>query len=160
VISARDAIVEVLISPSILVLPSGAPVAVRDGSTTPIRSLADAEKLFGLGSLVHRFALRHFGAPPAPPKTPEQVAADDARRAARERECDRNRLAYALVVVGQCIELVDAHATALCEADGSSSFTLHEWRDLARAALGDIYERSPELLPIGPDVHRDCGDDR
>ena len=125
-------------------------------------SRVEAAEQFGAGSTLHRIVSRFD---PPPPPTPEEQAEIDRVRAAAILANDVWRQAVNLQagfgVLGECHSLVEAHATALFEADGSGAFTLSEWRELARCHLSVLYERSPELLPVGPAVHADChGDDR
>ena len=69
----------------------------------------------------------------------------------RERRERFRRLEEAFAVVARCVALVEAHAVALFESDGSGAFTLSEWRKLAFHALAHIAKHSPELLPFGDD---------
>ena len=146
----------------VLLLPVSDPfagplkVVNADGTETLVTSLKHAAELFGEHTMMFGVAQRvfpneHLHEYPQP--TAEQKAAD--RRAATYYS-----LLRAFITLGECLSLVEAHAVALFEADGSGAFTLSEWRDVARGSLAVLYERTPELLPIGPDVHANCGDDR
>jgi hypothetical protein len=122
----------------------------------------EAAEAFGAGSFVHRVMSR---IDPPPPPTPEQQAELDRLRAESAILAERIREAWAIpaafAAVGECIALVNTHALALFEVDGTADLSLNDWRGLAFHALALIYHRTPELLPIGPAVHADChGDDR
>lgn len=115
-----------------------------------VTTAAEAETAFGAGSQFALAARRHIEGPRVyPPPTPEQLAADQRARVA-------DALETAFLTVGQCVELVEAHARALFTSDGSNAFTLSEWRTIAFGSLACIYDLTPELLPIGPAVHADC----
>lgn len=127
-----------------------------------VLSRDEAAKQFGAGSQLHRIAAI---LDPPPPPTPEEQVEIDRRRAEQVVLAHRAHAAWAIPTafgaVAECIALVETHATSLLEVDGSSGFTLTEWRELAFHSLALLYERTPELLPIGPAVHADChGDDR
>jgi hypothetical protein len=116
-----------------------------------VLSVAEAAERFGAGSQGHLMAkIAIEGHPVYPPPTAEQIA-----------EAERSRFRYAcldaLREIGACMAYVEAHAVALFEADGSGSFSLNEWRDLARVAVGRLYERSPALLPFTYEAHEYCG---
>lgn len=122
-----------------------------------------AAEQFGVGSDLHILALRLDPPPPPPPPTTEELAEGARWAAALAADQARDDLAAAFLAVGQCIELVDAHAHAIFEADrevrwGRALMSFGHARDLAFASLGVLYARTPAFLPIGPDVHSNCGD--
>lgn len=128
-------------------------------STPPIAitSAEEAAEQFGAGSLTHRFALRIW---PPPPPPPEQVEAMARALSVVVAEQERARIGWAFLYVGQCIDLVEVHAQALFDSDVQTTTRdvrhIDHWREVAHRSLALIYERTPELLPIGPDVHADC----
>lgn len=141
-------------------IPTPMPVVLSTGD-------AVAER-FGIGSELHRIAERLNPSPPKP-RAPEWYAArarHEAEHAARRHAMDIWNIGTAFAAVGECIALVEAHAVTLHDADLTSTDAcprgdLREWRAMAFRSLAFLYERSPELLPIGPAVHADChGDDQ
>lgn len=64
----------------------------------------------------------------------------------------RNRMFLAIeeafYALGECLRLVDAHAAALLEVDGSNAFLPEEWWALSFYSLALIYRETPELLPF------------
>jgi hypothetical protein len=124
-----------------------------------LSTAADAEAAFGKGSpAALRMRLAFEG-----PRPSTCSACGAATRPADGQLCDVCRPRWSLFddledafrAVGRCVDLVEAHATALFESDGSSSFTLTEWRALAFHHLARLSERSPDLLPFGRDTWGD-----
>lgn len=130
-----------------------------------IQCLQQAADLYGEGSQAFRVAQRAFPKEVIrhcyPPLTPQQVAAEAEYR----RNIERGAIEAAFAIVGQCLALVEAHAIALFDADetasgGCAMAWFRHCRALAFRSLALLYQRSPELLPIGDAVHADCrGDD-
>lgn len=136
------------------IIPTPMPVVLS------VNTAAEAAEQFGAGSQLHRLVGRLH---PPPPPTPEERAESERRRAEYAVLAERAREAWAIpaafAAVGDCIALVEAHARVLAEVDGSAEYNMSGWREHAFASLALLFERSPELLPIGPAVHADCGGD-
>lgn len=138
--------------------PLGSPgILIAGAPGLSVLSRVAAAEQFGAGSQLHAMASR---LDPPPPPTPEEQAEIDRVRAVQSAITDRwlegVNLHAAFVILGECISLVEVHANALDETDDSSLLTLAEWRGRAFDALAIMFDRYPELLPIGPDVHENC----
>ena len=136
-------------------------ITKADGSKETLRTVEDVEAYFGAGSAIHVWVAERC----RPPLSEAQIAERHAREEEGRRLEQRVSIGYAFAAVGECIALVEAHAVALHDADLTSTDAcprgdLREWRAMAFRSLAFLYDRTPELLPIGPAVHSDChGDD-